>query len=133
MIRWMFRVAAADPHWSQADTVRFARGTVADLRAAYARYPGDPGIEALVTELLGLSPRFAQMWAAQEVEVRKRIVKRVHHPETGPLEFECQVLHVPDTDQRLIFYGAAPGSPTRQAFRRLAERVGPPVVRPVSG
>jgi transcriptional regulator with XRE-family HTH domain len=127
MIRWMFRQPDSAPHWSEADTLRFARGTVADLRAAYARYPGDPGIEALVTELLGLSPRFADMWAAQEVEVRKRIVKRVDHPETGPLEFECQVLHVPDTDQRLIFYSAAPGSATQQAFRRLAAQIATPV------
>ncbi len=34
--------------------VRFTRSTVADLRASYARYPADPGIEGLVTELLAL-------------------------------------------------------------------------------
>jgi transcriptional regulator with XRE-family HTH domain len=120
MIRWIFRQPDTDLHWTEADTVHFARGTVADLRAAYARYPGDRGIEDLVTELLGLSPRFAEMWAAHEVEVRRRIVKRVDHPVAGALEFECQVLHVPETDQRLIVYCAAPGSPTQLAFRRLA-------------
>jgi transcriptional regulator with XRE-family HTH domain len=120
MIRWMFRQPDTDPHWSQEDTVRFARATVADLRAAYARYPGDRGIEELVTELLGVSRRFAEMWAAHEVEVRRRIVKQVKHPLAGPLEFECQVLHIPDTDQRVIVYCAAPDSPTQQAFRRLA-------------
>jgi hypothetical protein len=31
-----------------------------------------------------------------------------------------QVLHIPDTDQRLIVYCAAPGSPTAEAFVRLA-------------
>jgi hypothetical protein len=30
------------------------------------------------------------------------------------------VLHIPDTDQRVIVYCAAPDSPTQQAFRRLA-------------
>jgi hypothetical protein len=75
-----------------------------------------------VTELLALSPLFARMWAAQEVEERRRIVKRIKHPEAGPLEFECQVLHVPATDQRVILYCAAPGSPTQQAFRELAGR-----------
>jgi hypothetical protein len=49
------------------------------------------------------------------------MVKRVDHPTAGPLEFECQVMHIQDTDQRLIVYVAAPGSPTRAAFRRLAE------------
>jgi len=121
MIRWMFRQPDTDPHWSEADTIRFARGSVADLRATYARYPGDPGIERLVTELLGVSPRFARMWAEQEVEERRNIVKRFTHPAAGPLEFECQVLHVPDSDQRLVVYCAEPGSPTQQAFRRLSD------------
>ena len=43
--------------------LRFTRSTVADLRAGYARYPGDPGIESLVTEMLALSGQFAEMWA----------------------------------------------------------------------
>ena len=122
MIRWMFRRPDTDTHWSDEDTLRFARTSVADLRAAYARYPGNPRLDSLVTELLGVSRRFAEMWAAHEVEVRRRIVKRVDHPLAGPLEFECQVLHIPDTDQRLIAYCAAPGSPTQAAFQRLAEQ-----------
>ena len=120
MIRWMFRFAGEGGHWDDEATLRFTRGTVADLRAAYARYPGDRGIADLVTELLGTSPRFAGMWAAQDVEERRRTVKRIDHPLAGPLEFECQVLQVPDTDQRIVVYCAAPGSPTREAFRRLA-------------
>ena len=39
MIRWMFRRPATDSHWTDAETIWFARGTVADLRAAYGRYP----------------------------------------------------------------------------------------------
>lgn len=56
------------------------------------------------------------------------IVKRVDHALTGSLEFECQVLHIPDTGQRLITYCAAPGSPTQAAFRRLAQRATTPQV-----
>jgi transcriptional regulator with XRE-family HTH domain len=123
MIRWIFRRPATDAVWSDADSVRFSRATVADLRVAYARYPGDPGIERLVTELLSVSPRFAEMWAAHEVEERRRIRKRVAHPDLGPLEFECQVLHVPDTDQRIIVYCPAPGSTTQQTFQRLATQL----------
>jgi hypothetical protein len=48
----------------------------------------------------------------------------VDHPLAGPLEFECQVLHIPDTGQRLITYCAAAGSPTQAAFRRLAKSGG---------
>ena len=122
MIRWTFRREPRDTVWGDEDFVHFTRATVADLRAAYARYPGDPAIEELVTEMLALSPLFAEMWAAHEVEVRGPMMKHVNHPDAGPLEFECQVLHVADTGQRLIVYCAAPGSATEAAFRQLAAR-----------
>jgi hypothetical protein len=48
------------------------------------------------------------------------MLKHVNHPQVGPLEFECQVLHVTETGQRIIAYCAAPGSATAAAFRRLA-------------
>lgn len=76
-----------------------------------------------------MSPRFARMWAEQEVEERRHIVKRFDHPVEGPLEFECHVLHVPDSDQRLVVYCAEPGSPTHAAFRRLAAREPLPLTR----
>jgi transcriptional regulator with XRE-family HTH domain len=130
MIRWMFRGVAIAGPWADPDAARFARATVADLRASYARYPADPGIAALVTELLGVSPRFTEMWAAHEVESRRPLIKRVGHPLAGPLEFECQILRVPDTGQRLIVYCAAPGSATQAAFRRLAGLPAAVVCRP---
>jgi transcriptional regulator with XRE-family HTH domain len=121
MIRWSFRHRVEDGRWSDEDAVRFARSTVADLRASYARYPDDPEIASLVTELLGLSSLFAEMWESHEVEVRGPMMKRFIHPSLGPLEFECQVLHIADTGQRLIAYCAAPNSPTAQAFVTLAQ------------
>ncbi|MGW4367457.1 MmyB family transcriptional regulator [Nocardia takedensis] len=120
MVRWVFRVAADDPAWGNEATVRFAESTVADLRAAYARYPGHPALRSLVTELLGTAPRFARMWAAHDVRVRRAHRKHIDHPELGPLDFECQVLHVSDTDQRMVVYCAEPNSPTAQVFRSLS-------------
>ncbi len=120
MIRWTFRRSPVDTIWNDEHFLRFTRSTVADLRANYARYPGDPEIDSLVSEMLALSPQFAQMWAAYEVEVRGPMLKRVEHPQAGPLEFECQVLHIAETGQRLIAYCAAPGSPAEAAFRSLA-------------
>ena len=122
MIRWTFRREPADVIWTDEHFVRFTRATVADLRASYACYPGDAAIDHLVTEMLALSPQFAQMWAEHEVEVRAPMLKYVSHPQAGPLEFECQVLHIADTGQRLIAYCAAPGSATEAAFRLLAAR-----------
>lgn len=120
MIRWLFRLPDTATPWTDSEAVRFTRSMVADLRVSYAAYPGDPGIGALVSELLGTEPRFKRMWARQEVEARRPIVKRVLHPEAGPLEFECQVLRLPDAGQRIIVYCAAPGSPTQEAFHHLA-------------
>jgi hypothetical protein len=120
MIRWTFRRAAADSIWDDEHVLAFTRSMVADLRAGYARYPGDPEIESLVTEMLALSPQFAEMWAAHEIKVREPMVKRINHPQAGPLEFECQVLHIAETGQRLIVYCALPGSATEQAFIQLA-------------
>ena len=120
MIRWMFGVRADAAPWSDPAARRFARSTVAELRAACARYPGDAGIAVLVTELLGTSPLFADMWSSHEVESRRPLMKHVDHPQAGPLDFECQILHVGDTGQRLIAYCAAPGSSTELAFGRLA-------------
>jgi transcriptional regulator with XRE-family HTH domain len=125
MIRWTFARPADDVLWSNEATVRFTRKTVADLRANYARYPGDPEIESLVTEMLALSPRFGQMWQEHEVEERAPMLKRVDHPGFGPLEFECQVLHIADTGQRMITYCAAPGSPTASAFQIMAGAASP--------
>jgi transcriptional regulator with XRE-family HTH domain len=125
MIRWTFRRSGIDTLWSDEHFVRFTRATVADLRVGYARYPGDPEIESLVTEMLALSPRFAEMWAAHEVEARGPMVKYINHPEAGPLEFECQLLHIAETGQRLIVYCAAPGSRTAEAFEELARQASP--------
>ena len=41
-------------------------------------------------------------------------------------EFECQVVHIADTGQRLIAYCTAPGSATAAAFRELASRAAQP-------
>lgn len=131
LIRWVFRQPDDAPEWERPEAARFARSTVADLRAAYARYRDDPRIESLVTELLDTSPRFAEMWRAQEVQVHRRMAKRIEHPLAGPLAFECQVLRVEDTDQRMITYVAPEGSKTREAFRRLAAVPPPAPVAPV--
>lgn len=120
MIRWTFRRPPTDVAWDDEHFVRFTRSTVADLRANYARYPGDPEIESLVSEMLALSPPFAQMWNEYDVEVRGPMLKVVDHPQLGLLEFECQVLHVAETGQRIIAYCAAPGSPTEAAFIQWA-------------
>ncbi len=54
------------------------------------------------------------------------MLKHVNHPQAGLMEFECQVLHIAETGQRLIAYCAAPGSATEAVFRNLAARAALP-------
>ncbi|MEV6274262.1 helix-turn-helix transcriptional regulator [Nocardia sp. NPDC051832] len=126
MVRWMFRLPDDAEPWSEPASVNFARSTVADLRAVYARHPGNPALAALVTELLGTSRRFAQMWADQCVEVRRGHHKRIQHPDLGALAFDCQVLTISDSEQRMIVYCPEPGSPTAGVFARIAASVAAP-------
>jgi hypothetical protein len=72
--------------------------------------------------MLAFSPQFAEIWAEYEVEARGPVLKRVDHARAGPLEFECQVLHITKTGQRHNAYCAAAGSPAESAFIQLVAR-----------
>lgn len=121
MLRTMFGDGGA--YLRAPDRLRFARSAVADVRASAARYPDDPALHELIDELLRSSPEFAAIWAEHEVEVRRHLVKRIHHPQVGELDLQCQVLLVPDRDQRIIMYVAEPGSITHQRLRDLVRQV----------
>jgi transcriptional regulator with XRE-family HTH domain len=98
---------------------RFARESVADLRAASARYPGDSGIRRLVGRLLAASTEFRDLWAEQDVQARRSAHKRLRHPVVGWLDLDCEALHDPDRDQWVVLYTAPPGSPSHEALRLL--------------
>jgi len=98
---------------------RFARESVADLRAASARYPGDSGVRRLVGRLLAASTEFRDLWAEQDVQVRRSAHKRLRHPAVGWLDLDCEALHDPDRDQWVVLYTAPPGTPSHDALRLL--------------
>ncbi|REE95516.1 helix-turn-helix transcriptional regulator [Thermomonospora umbrina] len=97
----------------------FARASAADLRAATARYPDDPGVAELVRELRAGSDLFARLWEEHEVAVQTSNVKTFRHPVVGPIELHCDVLEVPERDQRVVLYTAAPGTPAHEALKLL--------------
>ncbi|MFI6386788.1 helix-turn-helix transcriptional regulator [Nonomuraea sp. NPDC050547] len=122
VIRWVFRAPDLAEHLGDEEKGRFARASVADLRWAAGRYPGDPEIQALVAEMLACSPQFAALWDEHEVAVRREQRKRIHHSAVGTIDAICQVLPVPDRDDlRLVLYTTEPGSPSHQALRRLRQ------------
>ncbi|UWP84164.1 helix-turn-helix transcriptional regulator [Dactylosporangium fulvum] len=114
-----FPLDAASPPESQT----FADECVADLRAASARYPSDPGIQDLIARLTEHSPEFVRRWNEHRVCVRRTTTKTLHHPHFGELVLECQVLHADEQGQRVVFYTAAPGSPTASVLCGLREAV----------
>ncbi|MEV0821589.1 helix-turn-helix transcriptional regulator [Nonomuraea rubra] len=122
VLRWIFTSPDIGKHFDDEEKGAFARASVSDLRAAAGRYPDDRRIQALVAELLALSPEFAELWSRHEVRVRREQRKRIHHPVVGTIDTICQVMPVPDRDDlRLVLYTTEPGSPSHQALRELRQ------------
>jgi transcriptional regulator with XRE-family HTH domain len=110
----------ADPQ-----TSAFADECVADLRAAAARYPQDPGIARLISRLRAASGEFARRWEQFRVCVRLgSTTTRLRHPLVGELALNRDVLELAGHGQRLVIYTAAPGSPSADALKLLGV-VGP--------
>jgi transcriptional regulator with XRE-family HTH domain len=95
---------------------RTAVESVSSLRGVTARYPDDPGVQRLLSELLAGSPRFVALWTEGRVGERRSSRKTVHHPTLGAIAFDCDALHIPETDQQLIVYSTPPGTADAQAL-----------------
>jgi transcriptional regulator with XRE-family HTH domain len=95
---------------------RTAIESVSGFRAVVARYPDDPTVQRLLSELLAGSPRFVDLWNAGTVGERRGSRKTVQHPTVGTITLDCDMLHIPDTDQQLIVYSVRPNSPEADAL-----------------
>ncbi|MEV6426529.1 helix-turn-helix transcriptional regulator [Nocardia sp. NPDC051463] len=102
-----------------AETQAAAVLSVSSLRSARARYPDDPDLLRLISELCSRSQRFEQLWNARPSEPWRSATKSVDHPELGHLVLECDTLLVPDSDQTVIVYSAAPGTAAASALDLL--------------
>ncbi|MET9284917.1 helix-turn-helix domain-containing protein [Nocardia beijingensis] len=102
-----------------AEADNAAAFSVASLRSARARYPDDPGLLRLVSELRSRSPRFEQLWNARRSGQWRTATKTIDHPELGSLRLDCDTLLVPDTDQAVVVYSASPGSREASALELL--------------
>ncbi|GAA3222432.1 helix-turn-helix transcriptional regulator [Pseudonocardia petroleophila] len=101
------------------DRERLDRAVVSDLRRAATRYPDDPDLRRLVTDLRAGSPVFARLWDLRELDERHGHTKTVRHRDLGPLLLDCNSLSVDADDQRLLVYSAAPGTPAADALDLL--------------
>jgi transcriptional regulator with XRE-family HTH domain len=106
--------------YPEADHERQSRSNVASLRAAYGSMGADSRAGELVRELTRRSPEFAALWDRQEVARRFEDHKVLIHPETGPIELDCQVLFTEFGSQALLTLTAAPGSEAEGQLKLLA-------------
>ena len=107
------RLRAQNPDWE-----RVARYTVAQFRADYARYPGDPRFAALIADLHRACPEFSRWWSQHDVSGRPDCHKHMRHATLGALDFE-QVTMEPDTspDLKIVILSAEPATAaTLQAY-----------------
>jgi transcriptional regulator with XRE-family HTH domain len=96
-----------------------AAGCVGSLRTAQARYPSDPDLAALVSDLRSGSDRFDELWRAGRSGQLRSATTTIEHPELGPLTIDCDILRVPEADQAVVIYSAAPGTTAASALQLL--------------
>ncbi|EIV94603.1 helix-turn-helix transcriptional regulator [Frankia sp. QA3] len=102
----------------QHDTL--GREYVADLRVTLGRRHEDEAVRSLVAELSAASAEFREVWARQEVAVRRTTRKVLIHPEVGRLDLECDAVVSPPSGQRLVLFRPQPGSGAGERLEMLA-------------
>ena len=116
--RWFTDPAARDLHPPE-DHEFYSRMYASGLRGVLTlRGPGSKA--ARLVELLDArSEEFRRLWAAHEVGIVPREVKRYVHPAVGHLELNCQILMDPTQAHNLLVYTAAPGSESYEKLELL--------------
>lgn len=121
ILRLMFsdsRVRAAQEDW-----LRVARFVVGAFRADAARAGAGAEIGKLVDELSAMSPEFEALWRDNEVVGHGEGVKRLHHPELGPIELEFSTFAVEGrSDLNMMVYTPATAEVARRVQAFLATR-----------
>ena len=81
-----------------------ARGAVAQLRAANAGRLDDPALGALIEELRGESPLFAEWWGEHLVERRRASIKHLRTAGGEVVARRYEVLHLPEEGLRMTIW-----------------------------
>jgi transcriptional regulator with XRE-family HTH domain len=95
-----------------AERAEFEEGLVASLRLTAGRYPTDPRLRKLLSELRAASPRFVELWETAELPDSREQSRHkiIDHPGVGRITLDCDVLIVAADDVRITVYTAEPGS-----------------------
>lgn len=103
-------LAPSEALFNVGDGAEFREHCAMELRSAVARYPDDPAIARLVSDLLAGSAEFARLWARHDVAAAPMLTKTFLHPDVGPITVDCDALALTDQDQHLVLYTAAAGT-----------------------
>jgi transcriptional regulator with XRE-family HTH domain len=84
---------------------------VAQLRAAEARWPGDPSFAEVISTLRQHSPDFTRWWDDHQVRGSGSGPVILHHPRHGPVSFQHMAFHPGDAPHlRVVAYLPDDGS-----------------------
>lgn len=89
------------------------------LRTVQSKYPKDPELARLISELRTGSARFDDLWRAGRSGQLRSLTTTLTHPALGTLTLDCDALLVPEADQTVVVYSAAPGTPSASALELL--------------
>jgi len=101
-------------HWEE-----FARMCLAQFRAEYARFIGDPWWTKLIAELSEASPEFRELWARPDVLNALEGRKTIDHPLVGELAFEFLWLQAINSPDLRIFVYTPRDKDTAEKIARL--------------
>jgi hypothetical protein len=65
-----------------------ARRVLSKLRVDYSQAAGDPDFDALIEEMIRISPIFARLWGSTEISARSEGKHVFPHPRVGGIAFE---------------------------------------------
>jgi transcriptional regulator with XRE-family HTH domain len=94
---------------------------VAQFRVHRTDWPDDPGLAELIARLRSTSPRFAALWAAEDVAPFVTTRRVFDHPRAGTLEFDHHRFAALDQPGvQLVVYTPIPGSDSADRLRATA-------------
>jgi hypothetical protein len=100
---------------------------VSQLRVHRTDWPDEPELGELVVDLTTTSPRFGQLWAANDVAPFATSRRVFDHPLAGRLEFDHHRFVVLDqAGIQLVVYTSIPGSDSTTRLRQSRRAGAPP-------
>ncbi|MFJ9584409.1 MmyB family transcriptional regulator [Streptomyces acidicola] len=104
------------------DVLAWNRPACALITDFAALPPAERNLWRLVEELSERGEEFRRHWRLHTVRTKSHGLKRIGHPEAGPLTLSYEITHFPqDPELSLLVCTAAPGSPEEKALRVMAE------------